>query len=215
MCALVAALTDGGKRTPRILRWLGNELRHPVRNLKMRNPSDWAKETIILLVMQTLDNYFHLKRRRPWFFPFAGSWRPGAGPNAGTRPGFRPGTISAAGWRGGSGRRRQRRHRSHRERAHNGPHPGRVFFRADARGRRHRRAEPGPGLREMIVCDGSQIPENLGVNPALSITAFAERAMSFIPPKKPVRYLAAEKAWGLDGLLTSDRSSREPRPPAS
>jgi hypothetical protein len=26
--------------------------------------------------------------------------------------------------------------------------------------------------------------------------------MSFVPPKKPVRTLAAEKKWGLDGLLT-------------
>ncbi len=72
------------------------------------------------------------------------------------------------------------------------------------------------GYAEMIICDGSQIPENLGVNPALSITAFAERAMSFVPPKKPVRYLAAEKTWGLDGLLTRKRApSRAPLPPSS
>jgi len=69
MCALVSALTDGGRSTPRILRWLGNELRHPVRHLRMRKPPGWAKETIILLVMQTVDNYFHLKLSRPWFFP--------------------------------------------------------------------------------------------------------------------------------------------------
>ncbi|MCK7480178.1 MAG: GMC family oxidoreductase [Candidatus Moduliflexus flocculans] len=68
------------------------------------------------------------------------------------------------------------------------------------------------GYESMIVCDGSQIPENLGVNPALSITAFAERAMSFIPPKKPVRSLAAEKAWGLDGLLTRE-PALSPKPP--
>ena len=65
----------------------------------------------------------------------------------------------------------------------------------------------------MIVCDGSQIPENLGVNPALSITAFAERAMSFVPPKKPVRILAAEKKGGLDGLLL--RGSGPSRGPLS
>jgi cholesterol oxidase len=68
----------------------------------------------------------------------------------------------------------------------------------------------------MIVCDGSQIPENLGVNPALSITAFAERAMSFIPPAKPVRVLAAEKTWGSDGLLLRNPvRPREPLSPAS
>jgi cholesterol oxidase len=72
------------------------------------------------------------------------------------------------------------------------------------------------GYAGMIVCDGSQIPENLGVNPALSITAFAERAMSFVPPKTSVRHLAAEKTWGLDGLLTrASALSRAPLPPSS
>lgn len=37
-----------------------------------------------------------------------------------------------------------------------------------------------PGL---YVCDGSAISANPGVNPSLSITAMAERAMSFIPPR--------------------------------
>jgi cholesterol oxidase len=72
------------------------------------------------------------------------------------------------------------------------------------------------GYAGLIICDGSQIPENLGVNPALSITAFAERAMSFVPPKKPMRYLAVEKRWGLDALLTrTSAPSRAPLPPSS
>ncbi len=188
MCALVAALTDGGKRTPRFLRWLGNELRHPIRHLRMRDPSDWAKETIILLGMQTLDNYFHLKLRRPWFFPFAKvlatkpgperchpTWLP-AGNDFGRRLAKRTGGVAAnvvtevtvnspitAHILGGCSF---------------GPTPEEGVI--DERNRVR-------GYECMIVCDGSQIPENLGVNPALSITAFAERAMSFIPPKKPVR----------------------------
>ena len=40
----------------------------------------------------------------------------------------------------------------------------------------------------MYICDGSVVAANLGVNPSLTITALAERAMSFIPP-------AAETAW--------------------
>ncbi len=39
------------------------------------------------------------------------------------------------------------------------------------------------GYRNAYVSDGSVIADNLGVNPSLTITAMAERAMSFIPPK--------------------------------
>ncbi|MEY3248484.1 MAG: hypothetical protein RL742_527 [Bacteroidota bacterium] len=39
------------------------------------------------------------------------------------------------------------------------------------------------GYQNMLVCDGAMISANPGVNPALSITAIAERAMSTIPPR--------------------------------
>ena len=42
--------------------------------------------------------------------------------------------------------------------------------------------------KNMYVCDGSVVAANLGVNPSLTITALAERAMSFIP-------LAVEAQW--------------------
>jgi cholesterol oxidase len=38
--------------------------------------------------------------------------------------------------------------------------------------------------QNMLVCDGSMISANIGVNPSLSITAITERAMSLIPEKK-------------------------------
>ncbi|MCP5097696.1 MAG: GMC family oxidoreductase, partial [Chloroflexi bacterium] len=38
----------------------------------------------------------------------------------------------------------------------------------------------------MLIADGSVIPANLGVNPSLTITAMAERAMSLIPEKDEV-----------------------------
>lgn len=37
------------------------------------------------------------------------------------------------------------------------------------------------GYRNMLVCDGSAMPANPGVNPALTITALAEHAMAQIP----------------------------------
>ena len=38
------------------------------------------------------------------------------------------------------------------------------------------------GYHNLYICDGSVVAANLGVNPSLTITALAERAMSFIPP---------------------------------
>jgi len=40
------------------------------------------------------------------------------------------------------------------------------------------------GYKNMYVCDGSVVAANLGVTPSLTITALAERAMSFIPPSQ-------------------------------
>ena len=39
------------------------------------------------------------------------------------------------------------------------------------------------GYKNMLVCDGSMISANPGVNPSLTITAISERAMSKIPQK--------------------------------
>jgi cholesterol oxidase len=38
------------------------------------------------------------------------------------------------------------------------------------------------GYQNLYVVDGSAVGANLGVNPSLTITALAERAMTFIPP---------------------------------
>jgi cholesterol oxidase len=38
------------------------------------------------------------------------------------------------------------------------------------------------GYENLLICDGSAVPANIGVNPSLTITAMAEHAMSQIPP---------------------------------
>jgi cholesterol oxidase len=40
------------------------------------------------------------------------------------------------------------------------------------------------GYQNMLVCDGSMISANPGVNPSLSITAISELAMTKIPVKE-------------------------------
>jgi cholesterol oxidase len=40
------------------------------------------------------------------------------------------------------------------------------------------------GYENMLICDGSVVSSNLGVNPSLTITALSERAMSYIPTKE-------------------------------
>ena len=50
------------------------------------------------------------------------------------------------------------------------------------------------GYEQMYVVDGSMISANPGVNPSLSITAIAERAMSFFPEKSAVLTSASERS---------------------
>ena len=43
------------------------------------------------------------------------------------------------------------------------------------------------GYENLLVCDGSAIPANPGVNPSLTITALAEHAMAQVPAKDGAR----------------------------
>jgi cholesterol oxidase len=52
------------------------------------------------------------------------------------------------------------------------------------------------GYENLLVCDGSVVPANVGVNPSLTITALAERAMSFVPA-------ASSPAAAEDGAQTA------------
>ena len=179
---LATLLTDGGGRLPRWLRFLGNVVRHPLDFARTLWPFGGAKRGVFLLVMQTHDNSIALVRRRSWRRLWRRALDTARGEGA-ANPTYLP-----------IGNEVARRFAAKIDgvpkssifevlfdvptTAHilggavigHGPEDGVIDARNEAFGH--------PGL---YVVDGSMIPANLGVNPSLTITALAERAMSFIP----------------------------------
>jgi cholesterol oxidase len=47
------------------------------------------------------------------------------------------------------------------------------------------------GYTNLLVTDGAAVPANLGVNPSLTITAMAERAMAAVPAKSSLSLSSA------------------------
>jgi len=180
---LTTFLTDGRPGPRRIGLWamnaIGSLLRHPIKTLRLLSPFGWARESTILLCMQALEGHIEMSWQRPWFWPFSKTlvsrgdkvqtYIPKANEFArkfaqvagGTAMSMLPeilfdipGTAHCIG--------------------------GCVIAPSADKGvvDDHHRVF---GYRNMYICDGSVLPVNLGVNPSLTITALAERAMSFIP----------------------------------
>lgn len=155
-------------------------LRHPLRYWRYFRVKDWAKSSTVMLFMQTLDSTVTFTRKR-WGgmrSTVVGEEKPTAFiPRAielarkfekivgGISMAF--GLTPLAGIPGTA-------HILGGAVMGSGPENGVI----DAQNRVF-------GYENMMVCDGSMISANPGVNPALSITAISERAMSFVPPKPP------------------------------
>jgi cholesterol oxidase len=182
MYSLFTVLTGDGTRITRPLRLLGALLRHPLRALRTLNPFGWSRNTIIVLVMQTLDNALALRARR---LPWGGVWLRTEQDPERPNPTFIPVANAFAAWlaqrTGGIAQS------SILEAAANIPSTAHILGGAviapdpsrgvvDARQRVF-------GYENLMVCDGAAIPANVGVNPSLTITALAEHAMSHVPPK--------------------------------
>ena len=202
MSLLTTLLTGGTPGPIRIALWFKTIavglLRHPFKTLRVLQPFGWARENVVLLCMQALDGDLEMYWRRPWFWPFRkflasrGQKVPTYIPQAnefaekfarltgGTPMSMIPeilfdvpGTAHCLG--------------------------GCVIAASAEQGVvdcRHRVF----GYKNLYVCDGSVIATNLGVNPSLTITALAERAMAFMPP-------ASEQGW--------NDSTEEPTNPQS
>jgi cholesterol oxidase len=185
MSTLHTLLVGDGTRVTRPLKLLFAALRHPVTFAKLFDPRGWSRRTIILLVMQTLDNAIAL-RPRPGRLG-AMRLQTEQDPNK-PNPTFIPIANEAAEWIakriGGIPQS------SVTEALANIPTTahimgGAVIGRSPEEGvvdERHRVF----GYENLLVCDGSVVPANVGVNPSLTITALAERAMSFVPPAAAV-----------------------------
>jgi cholesterol oxidase len=183
MGLLTTVLTDGSPGAARIAMWARNvvtsSLRHPIQSWRMARPWRWARETVILLCMQALDGEIEMSWRRPWFWPFRKSLV-SRGPKIPTYiPQANQFARKFAELAGGTGIS------TLPEILFNVPGTAHCIggcVIADSS--THGVVDPEQrvfGYKNMYICDGSVIAANLGVNPSLTITALAERAMSFIP----------------------------------
>jgi cholesterol oxidase len=180
---LFTPMTGEGTRVTRPLKWIGAMLRHPLNTLRLLSPFRWSRRTVILLVMQTTDAAMHLVAKRRIF---------GRGIRLQTEqdperpnPTFIPAAEHAAKW--------------FAERIGGMPQSGITESSLNIPTTAHILGgaviAPDPergvvdernrvfGYENLLVCDGSAVPANPGVNPSLTITALAEHAMEAVPPR--------------------------------
>ncbi|GAA3538602.1 GMC family oxidoreductase [Amycolatopsis ultiminotia] len=181
MSLLQTVATDGASQVPRWRQAVTFLVKHPVQTAKLLNAHRWSERTVILLVMQSLDNSITTYTRRGRFGRRKYSSRQGHGePN----PSFIPAGHEA----------------NERAAEHIGGIPGGTwgeifdipltahFIGGVPIGDSSDSGVLDPyhrvfGYPGLSVVDGSAITANLGVNPSLTITAQAERAFSLWPNK--------------------------------
>jgi cholesterol oxidase len=175
-------VTAGGRGT-RPLHFLLAVARHPRQALGAFKIRGMSRRTIILLVMQSLDNSMRLKvrRRLPNGSVMLTTEQDPLHPN----PDSIPAAYDAARWFakriGGT--------------AYSGVTEAVLGIPLTAHILGGAVIGPSPeagvvdaqhqvfGYENLLVCDGAAVPANVGANPSLTITALAERAMTFVAPK--------------------------------
>lgn len=204
MGALAAPMVDGGDGLPRFLKYFGMMFKHPYKWLMSHGAGKFASNSIILLVMQTVDNSIKLKRARRPAWPF---WKTlTSALSTGERtPTYIPVANETA-------RRVAEKiggipRSSYNDTLLDAPVTGHIMGGCIV-GDNDREGVIDLenrvfGYDNLRVCDGSMLTENLGVNPSLSITALSERAMALIPPKdgSAVKSFQFEKKAGFTKTL--------------
>ena len=202
MSGLYTVLTGAGSAPQRALQWLTAVLRHPLKSIRLLDPRHWSRRTVILLVMQTLDNSIRLVPKRNVLGDgvHLQTEEDPANPN----PRHIPAAEAASRWfekrLGGTAQA------GLTESLLNIPSTAHILGGAVIGARPQDgvvdEGQRVHGYENLLVCDGSAMPANPGVNPSLTITAMTERAISLIPP--PGRRRAAGAAGaGASGLLAA------------
>lgn len=178
---LYTVLVGDGTRLTRPLKWLGAIGRHPAQWRKTLWPKGWSRRMVMLLVMQSRDNAitFRATKRRVGSGYRLSTVADGGEPS----PTYIDKANQAARWladyTGGIAQS------SVLEAVANVPSTahllGGAVIGADAASGVVDKNLHVFGYHNMLVCDGSAMPANPGVNPALTITALAEHAMAQIP----------------------------------
>jgi cholesterol oxidase len=189
MGLLSTHMTDGGGRLPRWLKWVGQVLRHPLLTRRLLWLRGWSERTIIVLVMQAVDNSLTVRRKRGILGERLVTRQGHGEPNPTWIPAGNDVTRRLAkridGVPGGSVGE-----------IVNVPMTAHIIGGCPI-GTSPETGVIDPwhrllGYEGLHVVDGSAISANLGVNPSLTITAQAERAMAFWPnngdvdPRPPV-----------------------------
>ena len=182
---LFTILTAAGTTLTRPLKLLRAALRHPLVFARTLWPRHWSRRTVIILTMQTLDNSMRLRPKRNLL---------GLGPRLQTeedpdKPNPRFIDIADRVTRRAAEKLDATPQSGLTEALLNIPTTAHIMGGAVIGERPetgvidgHQRAF---GYENLLVCDGSAIPANIGVNPSLTITAMTEHAMSHIPAREP------------------------------
>ena len=178
-------MVEAGKRGTRPFHFLAAAAKNPKAALAAWKIKGTSRRVIILLVMQSLDNSMRLKvkTRLPNGNVALTTEQDPNSPN----PDFVPAAYDAAKWF--ARRMNGVAYSSITEGIFAVPSTAHILGGAVIG------ASPETGVvdsrnhvfgyENLLVTDGAAVPANVGANPSLTITALAERAMTFIPANAP------------------------------